>query len=272
MMTYYFSGTLVKADLVLGAHLVSVGHARPTSRVEMAGEKPGSVERPEIVTDTAARAARMDPPAAPARDCRWSCDSRGRRCRSGNLRRGVRHLPRRRHAPRSHRRVRLFCLPCIKRWAKIETKCPLYKARFSFINPKIGPSGSGVEALHAAPGRAAPKELKRIYLPHRDQVYEGDGELPRYGHRGGPVRAVRRQRRRGQAHALRRVRPGIPLLLRRPGLRADGRWLPPSAARGRGRRRRNITTDHLHETAEDESTRRDGPWRRSLQRAEAAAR
>ena len=27
----------------------------------------------------------------------------------------------------------VFCVACIKRWAKIETRCPLCKARFSFI-------------------------------------------------------------------------------------------------------------------------------------------
>ena len=74
----------------------------------------------------------------------------------------------------------LFCLPCIKRWAKIETKCPLCKARFSFIQPEdlVPPEPESRPSTRGARAGGPQKELKRIYLPHRDQVYEGDGELP----------------------------------------------------------------------------------------------
>jgi PHD and RING finger domain-containing protein 1 len=83
----------------------------------------------------------------------------------------------------------LFCVPCIKRWAKIETRCPLCKARFSFIQPEdvdvAGEDGTSTDA--AAPtakttprgSRGAKKPPKRIYLPRRDQTYEDPdgGEL-----------------------------------------------------------------------------------------------
>ena len=70
----------------------------------------------------------------------------------------------------------LFCLPCIKRWANIETKCPLCKARFSFIQPEdLVPPDPDARPSTRGAQRA---ELKRVYLPHKDQVYEGDGELP----------------------------------------------------------------------------------------------
>ena len=74
----------------------------------------------------------------------------------------------------------LFCLPCIRRWAKIETRCPLCKARFSVIRPvRLGddpddpddPAGvrtRDVSARHSRP----------IRVPLRDQVYEGESELP----------------------------------------------------------------------------------------------
>jgi hypothetical protein len=70
----------------------------------------------------------------------------------------------------------LFCLPCIKRWANIETKCPLCKARFSFIQPEdlVPPDPDARPSTRGAQRT----ELKRVYLPHKDQVYEGDGELP----------------------------------------------------------------------------------------------
>jgi hypothetical protein len=87
----------------------------------------------------------------------------------------------------------LFCLPCVKRWAKIETRCPLCKARFTFIQPEDmqedtmnggdggGGVGDGGDEVHGASTRATrsggerqkkptTKKLKPIYLPHRDQV------------------------------------------------------------------------------------------------------
>ena len=29
----------------------------------------------------------------------------------------------------------VFCVPCLSRWAKIETKCPLCKSRFTTMTP-----------------------------------------------------------------------------------------------------------------------------------------
>ena len=92
----------------------------------------------------------------------------------------------------------LFCVPCIRKWAKIETRCPLCKARFTFIQPEdlVVVSAIGGNALcdpaddadardggsgrRATRGGKKPALLKRIYLPHRDQVYENPdgGELP----------------------------------------------------------------------------------------------
>lgn len=89
----------------------------------------------------------------------------------------------------------LFCLPCVKKWAKIETRCPLCKARFTFIQPEdmtsppapecfpIGDGGGdGVIAARATRPRKKRAPLRRIYLPHRDQVYEdpdGGGDASR---------------------------------------------------------------------------------------------
>ena len=85
----------------------------------------------------------------------------------------------------------LFCLACVRRWAKIETRCPLCKARFSFIQPELMTSskdatdepGGRVTRSRTTPAR----RMKRIYLPHRDQVYEDPdgGEL-----RGADVEEV----------------------------------------------------------------------------------
>ena len=94
----------------------------------------------------------------------------------------------------------VFCVACIKRWAKIETRCPLCKARFSFIQPEdvdvdvdvAGEDGTSTDAKTKTKtttttrggsrgGAKKPnKPLKRIYLPRRDQTYEDPdgGELP----------------------------------------------------------------------------------------------
>ena len=74
----------------------------------------------------------------------------------------------------------LFCLPCIRRWAKIETRCPLCKARFSVIQPeRLGDDPdhpddpAGVRNRDVSARRSRP-----IRVPLRDQVYEGESELP----------------------------------------------------------------------------------------------
>ena len=150
----------------------------------MAGEKPGfEWDVPEDRdADAAARAARMDPPAPrPLETAGVSVIHEGEDaarviygevcaiCRDDVTRRG-----------RIDACDHLFCLPCIKRWAKIETKCPLCKARFSFIQPEdlVPPEPESRPSTRGARAGGPQKELKRIYLPHRDQVYEGDGELP----------------------------------------------------------------------------------------------
>ena len=150
----------------------------------MAGEKPGfEWDVPEDRdADAAVRAARMDPPAPrPPETAGVSVIHEGEDaarviygevcaiCRDDVTRRG-----------RIDACDHLFCLPCIKRWAKIETKCPLCKARFSFIQPEdlVPPDPASRPSTRGARAGDPQKELKRIYLPHRDQVYEGDGELP----------------------------------------------------------------------------------------------
>ena len=74
----------------------------------------------------------------------------------------------------------LFCLPCIRRWAKIETRCPLCKARFSVIQPeRLGDDPedpddpAGIRTRDVSARRSRP-----IRVPLRDQVYEGESELP----------------------------------------------------------------------------------------------
>jgi hypothetical protein len=47
----------------------------------------------------------------------------------------------------------LFCLPCITKWAKVETRCPLCKTRFNFIQPEIlGPGLGAAGTDDEAPG------------------------------------------------------------------------------------------------------------------------
>ena len=155
----------------------SVSGARLSSRVGMAGTKPGfEWDVPEDRDVDAGDEARphVEPPAPRPHDASVGGEDDAARviygevcaiCRDDVTRRG-----------RIDACDHLFCLPCIKRWANIETKCPLCKARFSFIQPEdlvppdpdARPSTRGAQRV----------ELKRVYLPHKDQVYEGDGELP----------------------------------------------------------------------------------------------
>ena len=158
----------------------SVSGARLSSRVGMAGTKPGfEWDVPEDRDVDAGDEARqhVEPPAPrphePVHDASVGGEDAARViygevcaiCRDDVTRRG-----------RIDACDHLFCLPCIKRWANIETKCPLCKARFSFIQPEdLVPPDPDARPSTRGAQRA---ELKRVYLPHKDQVYEGDGELP----------------------------------------------------------------------------------------------
>ena len=155
----------------------SVSGARLSSRVGMAGTKPGfEWDVPEDRDVDAGDEARphVEPPAPRPHDASVGGEDDAARviygevcaiCRDDVTRRG-----------RIDACDHLFCLPCIKRWANIETKCPLCKARFSFIQPEdLVPPDPDARPSTRGAQRA---ELKRVYLPHKDQVYEGDGELP----------------------------------------------------------------------------------------------
>lgn len=83
----------------------------------------------------------------------------------------------------------LFCVPCIVRWAEIETKCPLCKARFKVIYPEAygeqaetnvsdGREGDGASPERTRGGtRRRGERRKPIRVVRRDQMYEDpDGD------------------------------------------------------------------------------------------------
>ena len=83
----------------------------------------------------------------------------------------------------------LFCVPCIVRWAEIETKCPLCKARFKVIYPEAYGEQAETKVSDAREGDGAAPERTRgstrrraprrepIRVVRRDQMYEDpDGD------------------------------------------------------------------------------------------------
>ena len=136
----------------------------------------------------------------------------------------------------------LFCVPCIVRWASIETKCPLCKERFTKMTPEDASTsaraGPVMEFRETNQGDERPDEAEE---ESEDEAERYFCDVCRRGRRRGVAVAVRRVRHRG-AHVLRRtrVRAAWKMVLRtmpRNGgrVRGSARWWvesTPTTSRG----------------------------------------